>query len=156
VKPEVLIDKLEQHFHDHVAALREPVPAPSPEEEVLEPVDEDPAFNVDELAERYAGRPDDLWTAIRLFERNSIDCLGRLRSCLAAGYEDRAKDLLRSFREATALVSSERLLELALHLDALVEDRLFPEAQGAFDELRDQLDRCRELLPEALARATYE
>ena len=60
------------------------------------------------------------------------------------------------FREATALVSSERLLELALHLGSLIENRLHPEAKAAFEELRDQLDRCRELLPEVLSRAAYE
>ena len=158
VKPELLIGRLDELQAKIEERLRERAPTEAERlriRDVRSHEDDDPPFDVDDLVERYAGRGEDLWNAIRGFERDSIDCLGRLRSCLSPSYEEEALSLVSDFREATALLSSERLQKLALELESMVEKRLFQEAQGIFTKLRFQLDQCREHLPEVLARVTY-
>jgi len=158
VKPELLLEKLEELQAKIEERLQDRTPAgidPSPAVDVGTNATDDPPFDVDDLVERYTGRREDLWKAIRGFERDSIDCLGRLRSCLSPSYEEEALGLVSDFREATALLSSERIQKLALELETMVEKRRFQEAQGIFAELRSQLDLCREHLPEVLARVTY-
>ena len=117
-------------------------------------VDEVP-FDVALLVERFEGREEELRASLRAFERNSVDCLGRIKGCLASSYESETLNLVENFREATALVSSERLLTIALGLESMVREKQFDEATAKFEDLRRELDLCREHLPEVLARAAY-
>ncbi|MEW6072883.1 MAG: response regulator [Planctomycetota bacterium] len=157
VKPNLLLEKLVDFRRAHPASP-EPAtgavgsPAAAEGSEDREPA----AFDLTALAERYAGRTEELRAALRGFERDAVDCLARLRSSLALGYAAEVPDLVASFREATALVSSERLAELALELESHVRGNRLAEANACFEALRQHLDLCREQLPEVLALAGME
>ena len=159
VRPEELIKRL-LLLHRELSARRESAEAAAdsaPESTGQQPPSTPPAtpFDLEALVERYADREGELLDSIRTFERESIDHLGRLKSCLNSQYEAESRELIESLREVMAIVSSDHLWSLSLDLEKYAGAGEFEEARACFEELRRELERCRDFLPELRARVDF-
>jgi two-component system, sensor histidine kinase and response regulator len=156
VRLEALISRLEAHHRVIEAQEGEPDPGgESVAADLYQGVEDEPPFDVSALVERYEDRKDELLTSIRTFERDSIDYLGRLKSCLSSSFEEEAVELIQSLRDVMAIVSSDRLWRLSRDIEELTRAGRFEQAGDCFESLHQELERCRDLLPEVLARVDY-
>jgi len=147
VNPETLLEKLSALRPTRSAAAGGPEPSPAL-----------PAapFDVNDLLARFAGRRGDLRAAIADLDRRAVDCLGRLKSCLNPEYGANAKAVVESLRDALALISSDSLHAQAIDLERGIDAGDYARAMEAFTSLQREFSRCREYLPEVLARAEFE
>ena len=141
VSPERLLDKLRSVTR---AAAR-----PRPERTSLAV----PPFDPEQLLARFEHRPEALAKAVGRFESEAAPCAARLRDALLAGDDEAAGEAVRGLQDVASLVPSARLGRLADELEDGVEAGAAHELLTALTELEDELERCREFLPEVIARA---
>ena len=148
VKPDLLLEKI-----DAVRASRTTVVDSQPAVEKVEPC---LPFDPDALLERFARDRESLEAAIAALEREGIDCLGRMRFCLTVQYAKDVTALVDNFRQATSILSSERIDELTRELARCVHKEDYEAALEHFEAMQAEFGRCLAELPEVLARASYD
>jgi len=134
VKPDLLLGKLVQHGSQARAEPRA-------------------AFDLEGLAQRYAGRGAQLRGELEQLERRSGAALAQLGASLRRESADEARAHLRELREALYPLSSERLQGLATELETLSGAGRFDDAARALHTLEEELARCSALAATAVARA---
>jgi signal transduction histidine kinase/CheY-like chemotaxis protein len=158
VEPAVLLHKVRAVQAETERHVEEPG-APLPQVDVGPdgvPRPVGPPFDAEDLLARFGGRREDLRAEIAKLDRRAVDCLGRIKYCLAARYADSVRTLVATLRQALALISSDRLHALAVDLGRLVRQGDFERANVCFERLQAEFALCRAYLPEVLARAEYE
>jgi signal transduction histidine kinase/DNA-binding response OmpR family regulator len=138
VKPELLLAKLSQLARARAAWEREPAGAP---------------FDVAALAERFAGRPDELRAALAQLERRAASVMAQLGASLRRADPGGSLLHLGELRAALEFLSSERLARLADELESSSAGGRFLEATHALRALEAELERCSALASEAASRA---
>jgi signal transduction histidine kinase len=144
VKPDSLVQQL-RSFASELRRRRDA--------EGSRPSAETDELDLDAILLRFADDQAALLSAIADFDRETLECLGKMRYCLGSEDEDEVLVHLKRFEEASSLLASRRLLTLVQRLEQLARDGRFPEALEAFDEAHRELARCRDVVPELLARA---